>query len=103
MGRSFFILKKYDRAIEAFDAVLVLKPDSGEILFEKGLSYSHLDQPESALEAFNACIGMVWITPVYMQKRDWCSPGSTEIEDAIASFDRALELIQLTLLPSCQG
>ena len=56
MGRAFVILKKYEKAVEAFDEFLALKPDSVDILFEKGLALSHLKKLDSALEAFNRCI-----------------------------------------------
>ncbi|NES23569.1 MAG: tetratricopeptide repeat protein [Symploca sp. SIO3E6] len=101
-GETFFDLKRYEQALDAYQQAVEIKPGYAEAWQGQGNTLSQLQQYEEALEAYDQAIQ---IQPDYLEA--WNSRGEAlaqlqRYEEAIDAFDAALT-IESDSLEAWQG
>jgi len=91
-GETFWELRRYKDALEAYNRAVELKPEYGEALQGKGNALLELKQYEDALEAYDKAIQ---IRPNYLEA--WVGRGKAlerlqRYEEAINALDFALKI-----------
>jgi tetratricopeptide (TPR) repeat protein len=84
--------EQWDKATEAFDLVLKIKPDSDEAWFGRGSALGHLGRHQEAIASFDRSLELKPDDDLAWNNRGIALGHLGRHEEAIASFDRSLEL-----------
>ena len=91
-GRALRNLGRFEEAVNAFDRVIILKPQDPEVLNVKGLTLLNIQKENEALECFKRAIVMDSQRPHF-----WFNMGMTyerlkKYEEAVRTLDRGLAI-----------
>ena len=70
-GTAYRKLKKYDNAIENFNAAIQLRPDHALAYFYRGYSYERFDQWQRAIADYDRAIGIDPYNATFYNSKAW--------------------------------
>ncbi|MBN1364684.1 MAG: tetratricopeptide repeat protein [Syntrophaceae bacterium] len=91
-GNAYIKLNQYQRAIEDFNNVILLKPDCAAAYYNKGTAYYKINQYQRAIEDFN---NVIILQPDYVEaynNRGLAYGRLANFHRAIADFNKAIRL-----------
>lgn len=91
-GNAYFTDGDYEKALEAYNRALDLRPDHADTLTNRGAALASLGRNEDALAEFNRSLEIRSDEPTTLYNRGATLGTLGRQEEAIADYSRALEL-----------
>ncbi|NEQ51933.1 MAG: tetratricopeptide repeat protein [Leptolyngbya sp. SIO3F4] len=88
----FFADRRYEDAIQAYDAALAIKPDKHEALSNKGISLDNMGRYEDAIQAYDAALAIKPDKHEALSNKGISLDNMGRYEDAIQAYDAALAI-----------
>jgi tetratricopeptide (TPR) repeat protein len=91
-GNAYYEAGDYERALEAYNRALELKPDFAAVLNNRGNALYELKRHEDALKDFNRALELEPDDPMTLNNRGTTLDEMGRYGDALRDYDRSLEL-----------
>lgn len=91
-ARKLYKEKKLEAAISAYGLALEGEPDHPEYLYERGLTYFHLNKKSLALLDFNRAVEMQPNNPFRYSSRAYIRNANGDLIGALEDYKRAIQL-----------
>ena len=91
-GFTYFLLKKYEEAINDYNKAVELNPNNASYYFSRGSNYYFLNRYNEAIEDYSKAIELDPNNASYFNSRGVAYRDLENYQEAINNYDRAIEL-----------